>query len=344
MTMLPPSSQEKDGRDQWGPFIVDGTAGQLFIEPAQGGGYDWGFEIRPWEDEDAPWTIALEGEIDAGATPDASSGRFGMDLAALAPFGLDFEAEGAFEMAYAMEPNGASATVWVEDIPETDLVVHGGIYFEHTIGESGLLEATTEENAAETDPAVLEELTVRAAGMAWEPVARMRTSQAAIWAKPTAQRRSAGERARRSRTTRTTSAPCLRATSKTASTPRRASRASSRRPHGSHRRRAHRPPRAALADAAGAGGRRAWVVATGKRHGAGERRGGTAPRAPNWNPAGAAAGAGAAGWHAGGVAGCDGTRGRAGAGRGEPGLAGHGRTDRSGERGGRAWGCALGRE
>ncbi len=154
ITALPPS-YNSGGEVVWGPVTAEGVSGQLFIEERDDGGLDWGIQVRlPDADED-DWGDALLGRVDAGATPETSSGSFAMDFgvaeAILETLGQGQAVSGALTVEYALSDAGVVTDVTFDGITADGVDPQDGtVHFEHTPGAGGLMDVVVEEDVAGT--------------------------------------------------------------------------------------------------------------------------------------------------------------------------------------------------
>ncbi|HHO49514.1 MAG TPA: hypothetical protein ENK18_01275 [Deltaproteobacteria bacterium] len=149
ITSFPPTwSAEDEQTALWGPWIDNGTYGQLWVAEEEGGSYAWAIELRPGEE--GPWTPVLAGEVDAGSDATASSGRFGMDFTTIEALGSGDGTVGEIAVEYELFEGGASTTVLFGDFAEDGSIpANAGTHFEHERGVGGLMDVIIEGDLTE---------------------------------------------------------------------------------------------------------------------------------------------------------------------------------------------------
>lgn len=149
ITSFPPSwSAEDDQTALWGPWIEDGTYGQLWVAEEPDGSYAWAIELRPEAQES--WTPVLAGEVDAGSDALTSAGRFAMDFTAIEELGEGDGTVGQIAVEYELLPGGASTTVLFGAFAEDGSIpANAGTHFEYTRGEGGLMDVILEGDLTE---------------------------------------------------------------------------------------------------------------------------------------------------------------------------------------------------
>lgn len=104
ITDFQPTWTDAESRALWGPWEDDGVTGRLWVEEKDDGSYAWALEVKRAEDGEEAWLAVVAGEIDAGATAEASSGRLGLDFGAIAAIEpMDDIASGLFYVDYAFD-------------------------------------------------------------------------------------------------------------------------------------------------------------------------------------------------------------------------------------------------
>ncbi len=120
VTELPPTwSSEEDNTAVWGPWAnaLDPVETTLWVHhDVDTDEYAWGVNQRPKNQGDVEWTTVIAGVVDAGATPDSSSGYFGADFDAAAQLDPNVGLRGQFLSEYAISADGTVvATAGFED-------------------------------------------------------------------------------------------------------------------------------------------------------------------------------------------------------------------------------------
>ncbi len=117
IVQYPASSTEGD-TSFWGPYAdtLDPAETQLWVTANEDGTYSWGYDQRPKNDDAAEWTTVVTGEVDAGATEEASSGRFSVDWTAMKELNPNVHATGVFEVDYDLGTDGVSGTARFVDV------------------------------------------------------------------------------------------------------------------------------------------------------------------------------------------------------------------------------------
>lgn len=118
VTQYPPSSRAGNTA-VWGPFEGDALTAvetQLWVTRNDDGSYTWAFDQRPKNDEAAAWVTVVAGEVDPGATREASRGRFTIDWTTMATMDPTVDAAGLFHADYDIGVDGVSGTVELDDV------------------------------------------------------------------------------------------------------------------------------------------------------------------------------------------------------------------------------------
>ena len=146
----------------WGPWLEDGVHGQMWVQRAADDAYTWAIEIRPEGSAEDAWVPVLAGEVDAGATALASSGRFVMDFTAIRANGGEDDITGEMAVEYGIREDGAAATVFFGDISEDGAIpVDAGYHFEHEQGVGGQMDVVIEDDVSDPVNGVLETVLLR---------------------------------------------------------------------------------------------------------------------------------------------------------------------------------------
>ncbi|MEQ1501965.1 MAG: hypothetical protein ABMB14_07025 [Myxococcota bacterium] len=153
ITAFDPTWTDDDAKALWGPWLDDGTYGQLWVTETAEGGYEWAIELRPEASDEDAWVGVLGGSVDPGATADESAGRFAMDLTAIDAVGAgDDDTTGALGVEYTLRVDGAAATVAFGDISEDGALPQDAAYrYDLTQGKGGYMDLAFEEDVS--DPA-----------------------------------------------------------------------------------------------------------------------------------------------------------------------------------------------
>src|SRR5690606_4158029 len=80
VTSFRPTYTPDDHTALWGPWLEDGLWGKLWVRGELDGSYTWALSIRPEESAEGDWSDVVSGSVEAGATEEASVGRFAIDF------------------------------------------------------------------------------------------------------------------------------------------------------------------------------------------------------------------------------------------------------------------------
>ena len=109
----------------WGPWsegALDPVQTQLRVNhDLETDAYAWGFERWPKEQTVDDAVSVVFGEVDPGATRDASSGRFEVDFDSINEMDPTEEATGTFTVDYDIDLDGVAATATFEDFGPDDI-------------------------------------------------------------------------------------------------------------------------------------------------------------------------------------------------------------------------------
>lgn len=104
VTSFDPTWTDDYRRALWGPWEDDGLNGRMWVEENEDGSYAWALEGKAVDDGEDAWIPLVAGEIDAGASEEASSGRFVFDFGAITPLAtVEDIASGTFYVDYAVD-------------------------------------------------------------------------------------------------------------------------------------------------------------------------------------------------------------------------------------------------
>lgn len=142
VTSFPPSWQPTERLATWGPWEDGGIEGRLWVRERPVGGYGWAFEFRFVGEGDDAWRSPIVGRIDAGATEAASSGTMILDTAVWAEFDPAVVAGGGGVVSYALDEDGASAEILLDDYAEQvgDDTVDAAVAWTSAVAGGGSLE------------------------------------------------------------------------------------------------------------------------------------------------------------------------------------------------------------
>ncbi len=115
---LEPTTVDEDTQTAtWGPWGGEGldpTEGQLIVQKHDDDTFTWAIQMWP-KGDDAAAIDVVAGQVDAGATRDANTGRFAIDFTAIHELDPTEEATGLFAVDYGIDAAGAHADVAFED-------------------------------------------------------------------------------------------------------------------------------------------------------------------------------------------------------------------------------------
>ncbi len=98
---------------QWGPYDGDAlepTATQLVVAHNTDDSYFWALQQRPKADDAAEFTTVIAGQIEAGATDEASRGAFAIDFGAAHTLNPNTDpTQGTFYLGYDLGASGVKA-------------------------------------------------------------------------------------------------------------------------------------------------------------------------------------------------------------------------------------------
>lgn len=118
VTSYPPSWQATERVATWGPWTDNGIDGRLWVRERRDGSYGWAFEFRFEGEGDDLWQAPIAGEIDAGASDAASTGSMVIDAVVFDTFAEDVGAQGYAAIEYAIDGEGASGNLALDDFAE----------------------------------------------------------------------------------------------------------------------------------------------------------------------------------------------------------------------------------
>lgn len=129
ITSFPATYTRNDHTAMWGPWLDDGTWGKLWVRGEPDGSYAWAFSIRPEDSAEGDWSEVVTGQVDAGATEEASAGRFAIDFTTVDALGAGDGETGQLAVVYELRPGGAEVTLGVGEFsdggePPADGAVH----------------------------------------------------------------------------------------------------------------------------------------------------------------------------------------------------------------------------
>ena len=113
----PPTTVGEDGTEAvWGPWAdaLDPVETSLYVREEADGGYTWVFLQRPRGGGEDADQIVIGGEVDAGSTDAAYSGRFAVNFTLIHELNPNEDAEGMFYSDYVVDEAGATATAAFE--------------------------------------------------------------------------------------------------------------------------------------------------------------------------------------------------------------------------------------
>jgi hypothetical protein len=160
----PPTWSDAESLVRWGPWYDSTTAtfAQMWVQQEADGAYGWAIEARAEDAAEDAWTGLLAGHVDAGATEEASSGWFALDLTAVASLDPLQTATGELGCEYIIDQDYASATVGFGAISEDGAIPADGAYhYEQTRGAGGLMDLVIEGDASEPPNGSAETLIIR---------------------------------------------------------------------------------------------------------------------------------------------------------------------------------------
>ncbi|MCB9745718.1 MAG: hypothetical protein H6740_24300 [Alphaproteobacteria bacterium] len=144
ITLLPPSYVDGDtNHAMWGPYAdaLDPVETSLHVvHDPDTDVYTWTFTQRPKNDPEAAAVPVVIGEVDAGATSEASSGRFVVDFTAIHEMDPTEEATGVFASEYDLDADGVSATAAFEAFNDGDADVDAIYVYDQTHGGEGSMD------------------------------------------------------------------------------------------------------------------------------------------------------------------------------------------------------------
>jgi hypothetical protein len=108
-----PASSSSEDTAVWGPFAdsLDPAETQLWVtHDVETDAWTWGFDQRAKNDEAAVWVTVVAGEVDPGATEEASRGRFAVDWTTMSTLDPNVGAVGMFYSEYDIATTGVTAS------------------------------------------------------------------------------------------------------------------------------------------------------------------------------------------------------------------------------------------
>lgn len=118
-----PTTFDRDGhRAIWGPYsdTLDPVETTLTVE------YDPSTDVHTWwfsqwpKGDEAAMVHVIAGEVDAGATREASTGRFVIDFTTMADLDPTADVSGVFTSEYDIAPDGVAAGAYFDDWVDLD--------------------------------------------------------------------------------------------------------------------------------------------------------------------------------------------------------------------------------
>lgn len=144
----PTWSSDDEDRALWGPWENDdATLARLWIEhDAATDAYSWALDIGPYTANEADWVSVIAGEIEPGATEDASVGRIAIDFTAIDDMGTGDGERGTFRTEYEIRPDGATVQVAFDQFTDGVEPPVDALYsYDQTIGVGGHLDLAYED-------------------------------------------------------------------------------------------------------------------------------------------------------------------------------------------------------
>jgi hypothetical protein len=167
VTTQRPSTVSEDGNSAtWGPYAgtLDPVATQLWVtRDAETGGYTWGYEQRPKNDETAEWRDIVLGEVDPGASREASRGRFTVDWTTANELDPNVNAVGTFTVDYDLGTEGVSGDASFDEVVFDGMAqaVDAAYHYEQIHDGEGAMDLAVQANLEPTSAALDETYTIR---------------------------------------------------------------------------------------------------------------------------------------------------------------------------------------
>ncbi len=144
-TYEPSWSSSEANTALWGPWAepLDSAETRLWVHHDEATDiYTWGFDQRLKNDDEAVWSTVIAGQVDAGATEDASSGWFAIDFDTMYELDPTTDAVGAFVCEYDLDEEGVSGTALFDDFgePGGSDFADAAYHYEQVHGGEGLMD------------------------------------------------------------------------------------------------------------------------------------------------------------------------------------------------------------
>ncbi len=157
---VPPSSIDAATHTAtWGPWSrpLDAMETQVVVTlDPEARSATWA--VEQWSKSDASGVIqVIHGEVDPGATREASSGRFTVDFDAMAALDPVKDDEGIFTVEYELRPDGAGGTASYVRTSDGAVASYG---YDRVQGGDGRMELLVVDDAT-GDPSLVETLAIR---------------------------------------------------------------------------------------------------------------------------------------------------------------------------------------
>lgn len=113
-----PSEVNRDRtRAVWGPYsdTLSAVEVRLTVQREADGSHTWWFDQWPKDQGESAAVVVIQGEVDAGATRRASTGRFEVDYTAMSQDNPLVDHTGVFWTDYVIDIDGAAAVATVTD-------------------------------------------------------------------------------------------------------------------------------------------------------------------------------------------------------------------------------------
>lgn len=137
-------SDTEENTAVWGPYAqaLDPAETILWVHYEEADDtYQWGFSQRPrGETSEEAWVVVIAGHVDAGATPEASSGWFVADFDAAGALDPRITARGTFGTEYAISPEGVAATAGFDGFTDGGQALDAWYVYEQTHGGPGAMD------------------------------------------------------------------------------------------------------------------------------------------------------------------------------------------------------------
>lgn len=148
VTEYPASWTDDESTAIWGPFSEgpldpNETALSVHYDGATDI-YTWSVSQKPKDASDDEYKAIIAGQVEAGATEDASEGWFAIDFELMQELNPTEDFTGKFVCTYDVDGNNVEASAAFEDFGDSDELINALYHYEQEIGGDGFMDLVLE--------------------------------------------------------------------------------------------------------------------------------------------------------------------------------------------------------